>query len=842
MLDHALAHARDGWNVFPLAPGTKIPMRGSKGAHDGTQDEAQIRKWWTETPKAGIGANLGDDRVVIDVDIQHGGVFLDSFPRTRKHISGRGNGNAHLIYRYAPNSAAAMFKSDANVLGMGIDIRIGRGSYIVMPPTLHEETRQPYTNGGGLEHELTDPEVEAMFEEAGLEMSARTKAAAKGITVVGGRAYRGPDQGPSQLADLLLNPPQEGGRNDWLSKVAGHYAKQYRDKEDLYQAQMQLANNLLASPLPDAEFQKTTRSIWGSEATRVRESPARALNEDTGYLRGNGRTLFVQVRIKEGDMIVEDTAVWGNFDIIAEGVAIDDQMQRKYWVRLLVDGQEIRTILDPDTLNDSKSAKKWFGRFAASWVNPINAYPPVDAGTRIQRYLESQDPPSVTVVETLGYQETASLGAGFVTHDGWIDQTGFTTKEDAGIVADPGLMKDSKAPFHYGFEGTRTEALDVLREVLTFQDDRTTALFGSWWAACFLKPQFHEVSSLFPIFGVEATSESGKTTGFFNLMVQLNGNYRGNVAPTVPVLRDYAAANYNGIVWVDDLDSLKPYEELMRASTTNGNIAKMGMDNTAVKSFEIVAPMLISGEYLGFSTQKALADRSVVVNVTSPKGRKSVKDPKRMQWDDVMDLQARFNRKDRYLSVLAGWYVVESMKYSRQAIIAFLKLKGPGRDGNKHGIMMAGAQLLDSILAGSWTEDGQYFQEVRRWSREQSSTALDQDNTLTREILPWALRTWDEPTTFEITERGKFSSMYNPVIVRKSKDPMATLPEIWYSTVKLADVWKRENPRVEGRTEGVDALAAQARALGGKTMNIAGVKARRLPDEYVQVVLERSRG
>lgn len=44
MFEHALDWARQGWNVLPPQPGKKEPMRGSRGAHDGAQDEAMTRQ------------------------------------------------------------------------------------------------------------------------------------------------------------------------------------------------------------------------------------------------------------------------------------------------------------------------------------------------------------------------------------------------------------------------------------------------------------------------------------------------------------------------------------------------------------------------------------------------------------------------------------------------------------------------------------------------------------------------------------------------------------------------------------------------------------------------------
>jgi len=43
-----------GLRVFPLQPGTKIPMT-AHGLKDATDDAALIKEWWTRTPEAGIG-------------------------------------------------------------------------------------------------------------------------------------------------------------------------------------------------------------------------------------------------------------------------------------------------------------------------------------------------------------------------------------------------------------------------------------------------------------------------------------------------------------------------------------------------------------------------------------------------------------------------------------------------------------------------------------------------------------------------------------------------------------------------------------------------------------------
>lgn len=54
MLAPALEYAERGLHVFPCAPKSKIPPKGSHGLDDATTDAAMIRAWWTATPEANI--------------------------------------------------------------------------------------------------------------------------------------------------------------------------------------------------------------------------------------------------------------------------------------------------------------------------------------------------------------------------------------------------------------------------------------------------------------------------------------------------------------------------------------------------------------------------------------------------------------------------------------------------------------------------------------------------------------------------------------------------------------------------------------------------------------------
>jgi len=873
-LQQALALAAEGWHVFPIRPGTKVPLfpnphknearksrcRGEcgqigHGAWDGTTDADTIRKWWGQHPSAGIGANLGDDRIAFDVDLNHGGRYLTSFPHTRKHLSGRQNGNGHLIYKYDPATAAASIQSGNGALGDGMDIKTGRGSYIIMPGTRHEETGKLYTvapDNAGAEHLLQDDEVAAIFAEAGIALGPEARAASKGMQVIpGGKSKptaKETTRALGTLTDLLQHPPAEGGRNDWLTKVCGHLAKMHRDKRDLYDLLVSDANAKLPEPLDQAEVDKTADSIWVSENEN---HPERFASADSGFLVSNGRgRLLCRAMVKSGDDSVEGTADYADFDIEARGVAVAEDGHRSYWLRLIWKKQQIDLAIAGDVLGDDRATRRWLASFGATYSEPFNASPKMSVGVRVQRYIESQNPPEVKISPTLGWSDDVQA---FVTHEGIILPSGPASKEDSGIVADPRLLERDVAPFYYGFEHDESTALEVLREVLTYQDEETVSVFGAWWAACLLKPQIQTQTSLFPFFGVEAASESGKTNGFFSLMVALNGNHRGQIAPTRPVLRDSASANRNGIVWADDLDDLSPYGEILRASTSNGTASKMDMDRNGIKNTQIVAPILISGEQLGMGTQKALADRAVIISVASPTGRLSTRNKGQSQWHDVVELMQRFPGQ-LGLSVLAGWFQSLALQRVDETLAALrtAKKEGKGRHGDKVAVLMAGAQLLDSLLGhgGAWRGDGEHAQRVAKWAKAHEGL-MTADNTLTMEVIPWALRQFSGLSAPQV-HMGRFDGMVTPVFVKDNGAPdleQAGGREVWISSSVLSDVWNREhNHRVDARTATKTALSQQADRVtvdgSSKSFKITGTskvaRYRRLTPEYAKLVLERA--
>jgi len=136
-LNAALHYASIGWQVFPLAPGQKIPIT-THGVNDATTNEAQIRAWWSKWPHANIGmaCGAGSGVYVVDVDVSATGNVngleslkeFPSLPLTIRQDTPRGG--FHAFYR--TNNPPA----NRNSFRPGIDIR-GDGYYVVLAPSIH---------------------------------------------------------------------------------------------------------------------------------------------------------------------------------------------------------------------------------------------------------------------------------------------------------------------------------------------------------------------------------------------------------------------------------------------------------------------------------------------------------------------------------------------------------------------------------------------------------------------------------------------------------------------------------------------------------------------------------
>jgi len=131
----ALAYARLGYSVLPLVPGEKRPHPRlvPHGLREASLDEATIRAWWREEPRAGVGILPPEGVLVLDFDepeaweaLRREYPALEAAPRQRTP-----KGGAHVFLSLPQGvrlSAAARKLPGVDLRGMG-------RAYAVAAPT-----------------------------------------------------------------------------------------------------------------------------------------------------------------------------------------------------------------------------------------------------------------------------------------------------------------------------------------------------------------------------------------------------------------------------------------------------------------------------------------------------------------------------------------------------------------------------------------------------------------------------------------------------------------------------------------------------------------------------------
>lgn len=595
---------------------------------------------------------------------------------------------------------------------------------------------------------------------------------------------------PRGLSALLERVPQKSGegRNTWLTAVAGHLAK-WVPYEDAFDSLLEVINSSMDEPLPDEEVKKIEGSIWTKESENGTASA-----EETGWLKGTGTKLLTI--LKDGGW-----TEWANFDIKCEGIVISDENDyRAYWVDVLTEDRPAsRDLLEPGILGAPARFQIWLASHGVNVVPPPADSRKGSVGSRIQRYLESQDAPVSRAAPWLGYNE----GHGFITHEGVITPQGLLPH--SGVIPHPRLR--GWAPYKYGFVGEE-EARRVLNEVLTFQEEELCSVFGSWWAACFLKGAPAFGTSLWPYVALEAPSESGKTRGFFSLMIALTGNTEGHGESTTAALRDKVSAHRNGPVWIDDLSDVQAIGEILRQATSEGVRTKKGLDRTTQESVRLVAPIVVSGESMGaILTEKAQRDRAIQLVATSPVHRRSLHSD-RPQWDDIQDLLRSY---DGDLTRVAGTLASMALS-SANALDRFRDLRGEaGRHNDKIGVLRVGARVLAAI-----TGDSKHIGRVDEWCARQLD--LGQENVLTTKILPTML-----------TGIVQQTPVGGPAVFVRHRI-------VYFNEAKLAEEWgSRWHQGDRNSLASLGSIRAQRIALGiggdGQRFSILGERIRGTTDQ-----------
>lgn len=822
-LKDALELHKLGWRVVAAPLAGKAPVGSWKAAQTEPATEKELKQAFSQDRNVFIITGSISQLCVLDCDDPQAkeywkerlGAILD---KTTCVNTGRGT---HYYFRLAEGETHRGRSSPGGDSGKW-DLR-AEGGGVVTPPSIHPSGRVYRWGQGRGPSKLQDAPAELWSSE---------------------EKTQNKDEPASILSHLLANPPEEGGRNNWLTRVAGHYAKELRHQDAFEETVRGLGVQI---GLEATEIEKLIKSIWNAEQAKAGKAAPEAapegeggdwriaeITEDSGWLMSGDTRILCQVKERDADGGFElSLAPWLNADLRAIGIFEMPDASRLYHVEVRTPSKLYEGDVSSKQLGDNKALVQWLAGFGCSLASPDGITPRgMAAGARLVRYLEAQQPPVQLAVTALGWHDES---AAFITHEGLLRADGFHTFESVR----PAPRVKQWAPYVYGLEGSEHDAQAVLQEVLTFHDEHVAAVFGAWWAACLLKPQIAREFSQFPFMALEAPSESGKSTGYFPLMLELAGNRQGKGNPTKAALRDYLSAHRSGIVWVDDLDSLDALGELIRNTTVEGSVIKKALNQQDQIAVQLVAALCVSGESLGLHGQKALLDRSIGLEVPSPVGRRSLKGDY-SQFQDIVELK----RQHPNLSDFAGTFVTRALGLSDQIPPKALELRaGDGRLMDKLTVMRLGTWVLRTLVdyeSSDWIE-----RHVEEWITEQLAEYDPTDNSLTMQILPAALKRLGRPAAPMGPDASR-SRPASPVFIRQKGD-------LWVNPALLAEWWSDIHyGRIDQRTASVEALRQQMKAIGagGKkgidrrhfkfTTGQGGANFWRLPDEITAAVLRRA--
>jgi hypothetical protein len=132
----AARYARQGFLVYPLAQGARVPRKGSNGFYEATGDASLITKHAARHPNDNLAIRTGKKAgiTIIDVDLKNGGFqTLAAYERNGKVLPldayyTTPSGGWHVVCQYHP------LPTGAHRLGQGIDI-VNDGAGTPVPPS-----------------------------------------------------------------------------------------------------------------------------------------------------------------------------------------------------------------------------------------------------------------------------------------------------------------------------------------------------------------------------------------------------------------------------------------------------------------------------------------------------------------------------------------------------------------------------------------------------------------------------------------------------------------------------------------------------------------------------------
>lgn len=263
-LDTALVLAKCGMKVYPLTAGSKIPVQGSHGEHDATDDLDTIKKWFNYNPNFNLAINLQASNLAV-VDLDNHENATNGVQNYSKYIRNHGSSYVDSLKTYTEitprNGLHIFYKLNQDLGNKDIQLMPGvellTGKTVIAPSFINEFNkgyRAEYQDFQILGYDKVQTLPGWIVDLAKEAQQRTTKPAA-----VYENYQPGQKRWTGRLLDGLVHGAPKGDRNNYLTQLTGKMFRVGADSDSIYNL-LVFANSNCEPPLPDHEV----NSIFGS--------------------------------------------------------------------------------------------------------------------------------------------------------------------------------------------------------------------------------------------------------------------------------------------------------------------------------------------------------------------------------------------------------------------------------------------------------------------------------------------------------------------------------------------------------------------------------------------------
>ena len=263
-LDTALVLAKCGMKVYPLTAGSKIPVQGSHGEHDATNDLDTIKKWFNYNPNFNLAINLQASNLAV-VDLDNHENATNGVQNYSKYIRNHGSSYVDSLKTYTEitprNGLHIFYKLNQDLGNKDIQLMPGvellTGKTVIAPSFINEFNkgyRAEYQDFQILGYDKVQTLPGWIVDLAKEAQQRTTKPAA-----VYENYQPGQKRWTGRLLDELVHGTGKGERNNYLTQLTGKMFRVGADSKTVYNL-LSFANSNCEPPLPDNEI----NSIFGS--------------------------------------------------------------------------------------------------------------------------------------------------------------------------------------------------------------------------------------------------------------------------------------------------------------------------------------------------------------------------------------------------------------------------------------------------------------------------------------------------------------------------------------------------------------------------------------------------